>query len=131
MKNLMLVDESLFFVDEEWKPRTEIYIDFFDTFAKAFGIEIDYDDLWDLGGFGIIDFWINFNRGKDGNIDTSVGILRMSIEVEDISYLNEDDKVKAQELIDKYELEEDSKGLLIKQVEKVQDFIVYWYKELY
>lgn len=127
----MLVSEGTF-VSKEWERGTQIYIDFFDDFAKAFGIEMDFNDIYRLGELGVIDFWINFNKGDDGNIDTRVGILRMSIET-DIGYLEEDDKVEAQELINKYELEEmeDSKGLLIKLVEKVQEFLVYECEELY
>ena len=129
MRNLMLVNEGTF-VSKEWERNTQLYIDYFDEFAKAFGIEMDYDDIYELGGFGVIDFWINFNKGENGNIDTRVGILRMSIDT-DIEYLEENDKEKAQEIIDKYELAENDKGLLIKLAEKVQDFLVYEYEELY
>ena len=129
MKNLMLISEGTF-VKKEWSRSTQTYLDYFDEFAKAFGIEMSYDDIYRLGEFGVIDFWANFNKGEDGKIDMKVGILRMQIDT-DINYLDEDDKAKAQELIDKYGLKDDCGGLLIKQVEKVQDFIVYWYKRLY
>ena len=129
MKNLMLISEGTF-VKKEWSRSTQTYLDYFDEFAKAFGIEMNYDDIYRLGEFGVIDFWANFNKGKDDNIDMSVGILRMQIDT-DINHLEEDKKAKAQELIDKYGLKDDCGGLLIKQVEKVQDFIVYWYKRLY
>ena len=130
MENLMLISEENF-ISKKWERCTQTYIDYYDDFVKAFGLEIDYNDIWRLGGLGVIDFWINFNKGEDGNIDTRVGILRMSIET-DIDYLEKDEeKEEAQRLIDKYELEEDSKGLLIKQVAKVQDFLVYECEELY
>ena len=129
MKNLLLISEGTF-VKKEWSRSTQTYLDYFDEFAKAFGIEMNYDDIYRLGEFGVIDFWANFNKGKDDNIDMSVGILRMQIDT-DINHLEEDKKAKAQELIDKYGLKDDCGGLLIKQVEKVQDFIVYWYKRLY
>ena len=129
MSNLMLVYEDSF-VGEKWSRSTQTYLDYFDEFARVFGVEMDYNDIYKLGKFGVIDFWANFNKGKDDNIDMSVGILRMQIDT-DINHLEEDKKAEAQELIDKYGLKDDCRGLLIKQVEKVQDFIVYWYKELY
>ena len=129
MKNLMLISDWTF-VGEKWSRNTQTYLDYFYEFARVFGVEMDYDDIYKLGKFGVIDFWANFNKGKDDNIDMSVGILRMQIDT-DINHLEEDKKAEAQELIDKYGLKDDCGGLLIKQVEKVQDFIVYWYKRLY
>ena len=126
MSNLMLIYDWSF-VSKEWKRCTNIYIDYFDDYARAFGVEMNYDDIYRLGEFGVIDFWANFNKGKDDNIDMSVGILRMQIEV---SHLEGDEKAEAQELVDKYGLEEGIRHCLIKLVEKVQDFLVYEYEEL-
>ena len=125
MSNLMLIYEDSF-VSEEWKRSTNIYIDDFNDYAIAFGVEMDYDDLCRLIDLEAIDFWIHFN-GKNDKIDTRVGILTMEIEV---SHLEGDEKSEAQELVDKYGLEEGVRHCLIKLVEKVQDFLVYEYEEL-
>ena len=93
MKNLMLISDWSF-VGKEWSLSTQIYLDYFDEFAKAFGIEMNYDDIYRLGEFGVIDFWANFNKGEDGKIDMKVGILRMQIDT-DINHLEEDKKAKA------------------------------------
>ena len=126
MSNLMLIYKDSF-VSEEWKRCTNIYIDYFNDYARAFGVEMDYDDLCRLVDLEAIDFWVHFND-KNDKIDTRVGILIMEIEV---SHLEGDEKAEAQEIVDKYGLEEGVRHCLIKQVEKVQDFIVYWYKRLY
>ena len=125
MSNLMLIYEDSF-VNKEWKRCTNIYIDYFDDYARAFGVEMDYDDLYRLVDLEAIDFWVHFN-GKNDKIDTRVGILIMEIEV---SHLEGDEKAEAQELVDKYGLEEGVRHCLIKLVEKVQDFLVYEYEEL-
>ena len=130
MKNLLKISEGNF-ISKKWDRCTQLYIDYYDDFARMFGIEIDYDDMWRLGGLGVIDFWINFNKGEDGNIDTQVGILRMSIDT-DLDYLEKDEeREEAQRLIDKYKLEESWRGLFIRLVAKVQEFLVYEYEELY
>ena len=125
MSNLMLIYEDSF-VNKEWKRCTNIYIDYFDDYARAFGVEMDYDDLCRLVDLEAIDFWVHFN-GKNDKIDTRVGILIMEIEV---SHLEGDEKSEAQELVNKYGLEEGVRHCLIKLVEKVQDFLVYEYEEL-
>ena len=125
MSNLMLIYEDSF-VNEEWKRCTNIYIDYFDDYARAFGVEMDWRDIDRLVQLGAIDFFIRFN-GKNDKIDTRVGILTMGIEV---SHLEGDEKSEAQELVNKYGLEEGVRHCLIKLVEKVQDFLVYEYEEL-
>ena len=125
MSNLMLIYEDSF-VNKEWDRCTNIYIDYVDDYARVFGVEMDYDDLCRLLDLEAIDFWVHFN-GKNDKIDTRVGILIMEIEV---SHLEGDEKAEAQELVDKYGLEEGVRHCLIKLVEKVQDFLVYEYEEL-
>ena len=131
MRNLLLISEGTF-VKKEWDRGTDIYIDYYDDFAKVFGIEIDYDDLYRMAELGVISFWINFNKGEDGNIDTQVGVLRMQIDT-DINHLEDDELVEALELIDKYKLigMEDTRGLLITLVAKVQRLLIYECEKLY
>lgn len=131
MRNLLLISEGTF-VKKEWDRATDIYIDYYDDFAKVFGIEIDYDDLYRMAELGVISFWINFNKGEDGNIDTQVGVLRMQIDT-DIEHLEDDELVEALELIDKYKLigMEDTRGLLITLVAKVQRLLIYECEKLY
>lgn len=120
MKKILVNGYEL--IKDESRKNVYIYIDFFDKYSKVLDLDFDYDDIYALATYGVVDIWFNFN---EGDIEMEKGLLKISISTDTEHIEEKEDRIAIEKMIEKYNLKDTFKTFYVELIANIQGDKVY------